>query len=579
MFKFLLPIALKERKNLILSFLLALSTVGAELASPLILAHLLDKELIEGQGARDPRIYAYFLVAYLIFMILGGLLSYLANYGFQRCANAIASNLQKMVFHRVQKLPVAYFDTHPSGQLVSRLVNDANDVRVLFQTVLSQMLIAALYLIGIYSILFIKDFRMGLIALAPLPLIAGLIVFYSRKSKGYNTKYRRQLSAVNAHISESIQGMSLMQSMGKEGLLLSEYEDISSDLYDTGLQMTKLEALASWNAIGFLGAFTRAMILLFFGLSHFSGKGISLGSMYLLIDFSIKIFNQLQNIMQRIGQLESAKGAYNHLSELLEIPIIPKKEKTIFFKGEVRFQDVTFNYLENQPVLKEVSFHLPPGKTLGIVGTTGSGKSTIMNLVFGFYPYEKGEIFMDNQVLQELNLQNFRAQCAMVLQDPYLMKASLYENIAFNRPEITLEVAKKALEELGGAEMIQRLKKGMDEAIDEGGKNLSAGERQLINFARALAGNPKLLLLDEATASIDSHTEGIIQKSIKRLSQGRSTIIIAHRLSTIQEADEIILLDHGRVLEAGTHNELLEKKASYFNLYTEQLKKETGAAL
>lgn len=370
-----------------------------------------------------------------------------------------------------------------------------------------------------------------------------------------------------------------MQSMGKEGLLLSEYEDISSDLYDTGLQMTKLEALASWNAIGFLGAFTRAMILLFFGLSHFSGKGISLGSMYLLIDFSIKIFNQLQNIMQRIGQLESAKGAYNHLSELLEIPIIPKKEKTIFFKGEVRFQDVTFNYLENQPVLKEVSFHLPPGKTLGIVGTTGSGKSTIMNLVFGFYPYEKGEIFMDNQVLQELNLQNFRAQCAMVLQDPYLMKASLYENIAFNRPEITLEVAKKALEELGGAEMIQRLKKGMDEAIDEGGKNLSAGERQLINFARALAGNPKLLLLDEATASIDSHTEGIIQKSIKRLSQGRSTIIIAHRLSTIQEADEIILLDHGRVLEAGTHNELLEKKASYFNLYTEQLKKETGAAL
>ena len=193
MFKFLLPIAYKERKNLIISFFLALLTVGSELISPLILAHLLDKELIEGQGARDIKVYAYFLAVYLIFMILGGLLSYLANYGFQRCANAIASNLQKMVFHRVQSLPVAYFDTHPSGQLVSRLVNDANDVRNLFQTVLSQMLIAALYLIGIYSILFIKDPRMGLIALAPLPLIVGLILFYSKKSKGYNTKYRREL--------------------------------------------------------------------------------------------------------------------------------------------------------------------------------------------------------------------------------------------------------------------------------------------------------------------------------------------------------------------------------------------------
>lgn len=561
MLKFLLPIAYREKKNLSISFLLAILTVGSELISPLILAHLLDKELIEGQGARNPKIYAYFLLAYLLFMLLGGVLSYLSNYGFQRCANAIASNLQITIFKRVQSLPVAYFDTHPSGQLVSRLVNDANDVRILFQTVLAQMLIGALYLLGIYGILFFKDMRLGLLALAPLPLMIGLIFFYSKKAKGYNTRYRKELSAVNAHISESIQGMSLMQSMGKEDLLLSEYEDISGQLYRTGLQMTKLDALASWNAIGFLGSFTRAMILLYFGLSHFRGNGISLGSMYLLIDFSLKIFNQLQNIMQRIGQLESAKGAFNHLRELLEIPIIPEKNKTISFKGEVRFKNVSFNYLEDQPILKEVSFHLPRGKTLGIVGSTGSGKSTIMNLVFGFYPYKSGEILMDNQTLEKLNLQEFRSQCAMVLQEPYLMKASLYENIAFSRSKITKDVATKALIDLGGKELINRLNEGMDEPIEEGGKNLSAGERQLINFARALAGNPKLLLLDEATASIDSQTESIIQKSIKKLSQGRSTIIIAHRLSTIQGADEIILLDHGRIIENGTHDELLTKRA------------------
>lgn len=570
MFKFLLPLALKEKKNLFLSFVLALLTVGSELISPLILAHLLDKELLEGQGVRDPKFYALLLFVYLFFILLGASFSFAANYGFQRCANAIASRLQKQIFHRVQSLPVSYFDTHPSGQLVSRLVNDANDVRILFQTVLSQMLIAALYLIGIYGVLFAKDTQLALIALVPLPLMAALIYFYSTKAKGYNTRYRKQLSAVNAHISESIQGMSLMQSMGKEDLLLSEYEEISEGLYQTGLQMTKLDALASWNAIGFLGAFTRAIILLIFGLSHFKGRGLTLGSMYLLIDFNLKIFNQLQNIMQRIGQLESAKGAFNHLSELLKIQPVPHKEKACAFEGDVIFKNLSFSYNPEQPILHDVSFHLAPGKTMGIVGATGSGKSTIMNLIFGFYPYEKGEILMDHIPLRDLNLPNLRKQCAMVLQDPYLAKASLYENIAFNRENISKEDAKKALLDLGGAPLLARMKKGLDEPIEEGGKNLSAGERQLINFARALAGNPKLLLLDEATASIDSHTEALIQESIKKLSQGRSTILIAHRLSTIQEADQILLLDQGSLLEKGTHEELLRKKGAYFRLYSQE---------
>lgn len=570
--KFLLPLALKEKVSFFTSFLLAVATVIVELGAPVILAYLLDQQLLEGIGAKDPRRYMILLALYLFGSLLGALLSYLSVYGFQRCANAIARNLQKALFERVQHLPVSYFDNHPSGHLVSRLVNDTNDVRILFQTVLAQMILAGFYLLGIYAILFFRDYRLGLVALAPLPFMAILLTVYSKKARGYNTRYRKELSAVNAHLTESIQGMSLMQSMGKEGHLLDEYENISGKLFATGIDMTRLDSLASWNAVGLLRFLMITTILLVFGLSHFKGRALSLGSMYLLIDYSGKIFNQLNNIMQRMGQLESAKGAFNHIGELLKIPLLEEKTGQISFQGDVRFEHVSFNYREDQAILKDVSFHLPPGKTLGIVGSTGSGKSTLMNLLFGFYPYEKGEILLDGTPLRELDLQHFRSQCAMVLQDPYLFQGSLYENIQLERPAISKELAEKALLDLGGAGMLQRLAKGMDEPLEEGGKNLSAGERQLLSFARALVGDPKLLLLDEATASIDSETESLIQESIKKLSRGRTTLLIAHRLSTVQEADTILVLDHGRVIEHGKHDELLEKKGVYYKLYMEQMK-------
>lgn len=567
--KFLIKIALRERKNLLISLALALITVASELISPLILARLLDKELIEGQGARDLGLFMKLLLVYLLFIILGSVFSFLANYGFQRAANSISSHLQREMFAWVQKLPIAYFDKQPSGRLVSRIVNDANDVRILFQTVLSQMLIALLYLIGIYSLLFIREVKLGLIALVPLPLMATLIYVYGSKASLYNTSYRQQLSAVNAHISESIQGMSLMQSMGKEALLLEEYEETSENLYKTGVKMTQLEALFSWNAVGFLGAFTRAFILLVFGLGYYQGGYFSLGNMYLLIDFSIKIFNQLQNIMQRIGQLESAKGAYKHLSQLLEEKPMHERHGQIDFKGGLSFSNVSFSYNKDQQILRDLSFKLEPGKTLAIVGSTGSGKSTIMNLVFGFYPYERGEILVDNSPLSSLDIRDFRRQCAIVLQEPYLIRASLYENIAFGRENIKKEDALKALEELGGERLLDKLPQGIDGLIDQDGANLSSGEKQLVSFARAMVGNPKLLLLDEATANIDSGTEALIQESIKRISKGRSTIIIAHRLSTIQHADEIILLSQGQIIERGNHEELLNKKGAYYRLLNE----------
>lgn len=570
--KFLLPLALKEKVAFITSFFLSVFTVMVELSAPIVLAHLLDKELLEGIGAKDPRRYFILLSVYLFGALLGAVLSYLSVYGFQKCANAIARNLQQALFRRIQSLPVSYFDHHPSGHLVSRLVNDSNDVRILFQTVLAQMVLAAFYILGIYGILFTRDYRLGLVALVPLPFMAMLLYVYSSKARGYNTRYRKELSAVNAHLTESIQGMSLMQSMGKEHHLLDEYEAISERLYATGIDMTRLDSLTSWNAVGLLRFLMTTTILLVFGLSHYRGTALSLGSMYLLIDYSGKIFNQLNNVMQRMGQLESAKGAFNHIGELLKVPLLEEKEGELEFQGNVAFEHISFRYKEDQAILKDVSFQLPAGETLGIVGATGSGKSTLMNLLFGFYPYKEGEILLDGVSLNTLNLQKFRSQCAMVLQDPYLFQGTVYENIQLQRPEITKEIAEKALLDLGGHDMLERLAKGLDEPLEEGGKNLSAGERQLLSFARALAGDPKLLLLDEATASIDSETENLIQESIEKLSKGRTTLLIAHRLSTIQHADNILVLEKGRVVEQGTHEELLKKKAAYYELYMEQKK-------
>jgi len=311
-----------------------------------------------------------------------------------------------------------------------------------------------------------------------------------------------------------------------------------------------------------------ALALLYFGIGNIRGTNlVPVGHLYLFIDYMIRFFAQMNRAMQHIGNLERARGAADHIFELLDRQALPDDgEKVESILGDVAFEQVTFAYKEDEHVLRDVSFEVPRGTTAAFVGETGAGKSTIMNLLFSFYEPESGRVLIDGHDLTTLNKRSARSHMAIVTQDPFLFTGTIESNITLNRPGLTATHAANALIEVGGDSFLARLSEGVKTEVKERGNEFSAGERQLISFARALAQNPTVLILDEATSHIDTETEGIIQKGIERLSRGRTTLIIAHRLSTIRHASRIYVLDHGKIVEEGSHEELMNKGGIFANM-------------
>lgn len=511
----------------------------------------------------------YLVAIYFGLLVVSSFFQYGQSYYLQTSANRIIQKMREDVFGQIQKLPIQYFDHLPAGKVVSRITNDTETIKELYVTVLATFFSGIIYITGIYIALFLLDAKLAAISLLLIPILVVWFIFYRKYASVYNHKIRALLSDINGNINESIQGMTIIQAFRRQKKAKEEFETWNEEHFTYQNKLLSLNALTSHNLVGVLRNISFVVVIWYFGGASLGvGSVISLGVLYAYVDYLGRMFGPITGMVNQLANLEQARVSAARVFELMgEAGVEVSNEKHPRYEGNVSFESVWFGYKENEYVLKDISFQAKKGETVALVGHTGSGKSSIMNLLFRFYDIEKGKILIDGKDIQQLSKQEIRQHMGIVLQDPFLFSGTIASNVSLEDPSISMEKVKKALEDVGAMDFISALPKGLEEPVIEKGSTLSSGQRQLISFARALAFDPAILILDEATASIDTETEAVIQNALEVLKKGRTTFIIAHRLSTIKSADQILVLDRGAIVERGNHEELMERKGKYYQMY------------
>lgn len=510
------------------------------------------------------RLVGLFLIAMLISMVA----VFARTYWLQSSANRVIQKLRTDVYAHIQRLPVHFFDNLPAGKVVSRVTNDTEGVKDLFVAVLSNFASGMIYIMGVYTALFLLDFRLGLISLFVIPMLITWTVLYRKFATKYNVVIRSRLSEINAIINESIQGMPIIRVFRRQKATQEEFEALNEDYMAHQNKMLNLNSLTTHNLVNVLRNLSFVVILWYFGGATLGGTGlVSIGVLYAYVDLMGRMFQPITGMVNQLAALDSSIVSARRVFELMDEPgeavtdgMMPR------YKGNVEFKDVSFAYKKDY-VLKNISFEAKQGQTVALVGHTGSGKSSIINLLFRFYDPQKGSITIDGQPVTDIPKQWLRHHMGIVLQDPYLFTGTVASNVSLGDQRITRHQIEQALRDVGADKLLRHLPQGFDEPVIEKGSTLSAGQRQLISFARALAFNPAILILDEATANIDTETEALIQEALEVLKKGRTTFIIAHRLSTIRSADLILVLHRGEIVEQGSHDELMELRGRYYKMY------------
>ncbi|NEW07523.1 ABC transporter ATP-binding protein [Paenibacillus sp. SYP-B3998] len=504
---------------------------------------------------------------YLVLVIVGAGFSYGQHYLLQAAANRIIQRMRTDVFAQIQRLPIHYFDNQPAGKVVSRITNDTESVRELYVQVLANFFTGTIYIVGIIGALFVLDYRLALFTLPIIPMLYLWIVVYRKYASRYNHEIRERLSSINGMINESIQGMTIIQAFRRQKESIQEFEQLNDEYTSYQNKMLSLNSITSHNLMNVIRN------LFFFGLIWYVGGSslntlITVGVLYAFVDYLNRMFHPMTGIVNQLPNLERALVSADRVFELLDEQGIDVADgKSARYLGNVKFENVRFAYKEGEDVLKNISFEARQGQTVALVGHTGSGKSSILNLLFRFYDVNEGRITVDGRDVRDMPKQMLREHMGIVLQDPFLFTGTIASNVSLDDPSITRERVERALTDVGAVEMFRSLPQGIDEPVIEKGSTLSAGQRQLVSFARALAFDPAILILDEATASIDTETEALIQAALDVLKKGRTTFIIAHRLSTIKNADLILVLDHGEIVEQGSHDELMQQLGRYYQMY------------
>ncbi|TQR48325.1 ABC transporter ATP-binding protein [Bacillus cereus] len=506
---------------------------------------------------------------YFALLVVVSLFAYGKQFFLQKAANKIIQIMREDVFSHIQTLPIRYFDHLPAGKIVSRVTNDTEAIRDLYVTVLATFVSSIIYIIGIFAALFLLDVKLASLCLLIIPILIVWAILYRKYASVYNHKMRSRLSDINGTVNESIQGMPIIQAFRQERETKKEFEELNGDYFKYQNKILNLNAATSHNLVAVLRNIAFTGVIWYFGGASLSATGIiSLGVLYAFVDYLTRLFSPITNMVNQLANLEQARVASERVFELLEEKGEPiEEERMPRLKGNVKFDNVSFSYNGKDEVLKNISFEAKQGETVALVGHTGSGKSSIMNVLFQFYEFEKGKLTIDGHDVKEMPKQATREHMGIVLQDPFLFSGTVASNVSLENEKISKERIIKALHDVGA----ERFANNINEEITEKGSTLSTGERQLISFARALAFDPAILILDEATSSIDTETEAMIQQALEVVKKGRTTFIIAHRLSTIKSADQIIVLDRGTILEKGSHDELMKKRGRYYDMYKTQM--------
>ncbi|NGM81043.1 ABC transporter ATP-binding protein [Paenibacillus sp. 7124] len=511
-----------------------------------------------------------------MFLVISIFAEFGKTYWLQSSANQVVRRLRTDVYAHIQRLPVYFFDNLPAGKVVSRVTNDTEAVKELFIAVLSNFASGIINIIGVYTALFLLDVRLGMISLFIAPVIVVWVILYRKIATKYNTIIRSRLSEINAIINESIQGMSVIRIFRRQKQRLDEFETLNEDYLKYQNKMLNLNSLTSHNLVGALRSLSFATVLWYFGFGSLGGGTIvSLGVLYAFVDVLGRMFQPIIGMVNQLANLDTSMVSAGRVFKLMDEPGEKVTDGQMpRYQGNVVFKDVSFAYKKDF-VLRDISFEARSGETVALVGHTGSGKSSIINLLFRFYDPQRGFISIDGQKTTDIPKQWLRKHMGIVLQDPFLFTGTIASNVSLDDESISREKVEWALREVGADRLLAHLPQGFDEPVVEKGSTLSAGQRQLISFARALAFDPAILILDEATSNIDTETESLIQQALEVLKKGRTTFIIAHRLSTIRSADQILVLHRGEIVERGSHDELMALGGRYYRMYQLQ----TGSAV